>query len=150
MDCSLRSMPRPCARILLAGLLLASVVACGNKEAEQKNQIAGTYAMTSHDGMASRMLQGSTMTLLPDGTWHSAVRVDPSFGVSWARESGTWIYRPEGPTLGMRSEEGRVMNLLVRGDTLTAVADERAVALAEAVTNVKATGGPDAFYVRVR
>jgi hypothetical protein len=127
------------------------MIACKNYEAEQVKLIAGTYAMTSHDKFAARLLKGSTMTLNVDGTWQGAIRIDGAFGTDWARESGTWIYRPEGPTWGLRSSEGRVINLLVHGDTLTAVEDERAVALAEAITNVKATGGgPDQFYVRVK
>ena len=40
------------------------------------------------------------------------------------------------------------MNLLVRGDTLSGVADERAVAIAEAVTNVKVTGGGVGAFLR--
>jgi hypothetical protein len=131
-------------------LLLVTVLACTSEESTQMKQIAGTYAMTSHDRFASRLLEGSTMTLNADGTWRSAIRLDPSLGMPWAKDSGTWVYRPDGPTLGLRSSEGRPMNLLVRGDTLTGVSDERQVALAEAVTNVKATGGgPDAFYVRM-
>ena len=139
-----------CSRIILACLALASVAACKNYEAEQMKLIAGTYAMTSHDKLAARLLKGSTMTLNVDGTWQGAIRIDGAFGTDWAKESGTWIYRPEGPMLGLRSSEGRVMNLLVRGDTLTVVENERAIALAEAVTNVKVTGGPEVMYVRVR
>ena len=139
-----------CSRIILACLALASVAACKNYEAEQMKLIAGTYAMTSHDKLAARLLKGSTMTLNVDGTWQGAIRIDGAFGTDWAKESGTWIYRPEGPMLGLRSSEGRVMNLVVRGDTLTVVENERAIALAEAVTNVKVTGGPEVMYVRVR
>jgi hypothetical protein len=131
-------------------LLLATALACTSVESAQMNQIAGTYAMASSDRFASRLLEGSTMTLNVDGTWISAIRLDPSLGMPWAKDSGTWIYRPDGPTLGLRSSEGQVRNLLVRGDTLISVIDERQVALAEAITNVKVTGGPDAFYVRVR
>jgi hypothetical protein len=142
MDWSIRSV--------LASLALAGVVACKNYEVEQIRLISGTYAMTSHDKFAARQLKGSTMTLNANGTWQGAVRVDGAVGTDWARESGTWIYRPEGPTLRLRWSEGQVTTLLVRGDTLTMVDDERAVALAEGVTTVKATGGPGAFYVRVR
>lgn len=130
-------------------LLLVTVLACTSEESTQMKNIAGTYAITSHDRFASRLLEGSTMTLNAEGTWRSAIRVDPSLGMEWARDSGTWVYRLEGPTLGLRSSEGQVTNLLVRGDTLTGVSDERQVALAEAVTNVKASGSTGAFYVRM-
>ena len=136
---------------VLAGLTLAGVVACKNYEAEQIKLIAGTYAMTSHDKFAARLLNGSTMTLNANGTWQGAIRIDGALGTDWAKESGSWIYRPEGPLLRLRSTEGRVTSLLVRGDTLTMVEDERAVALAEAVTNVKVGGaGAETFYVRIR
>jgi hypothetical protein len=146
-----RSVPRLFSRLFLASLALVGMVGCKNYETEQTKLIAGTYAMTSHDRFAARLLKGSTMTLNADGTWRRTILpMDPTFGMAVNAETGTWIYRPEGPTLGLRSSEGRPTNLLVRGDTLFGVHDERAVALAEAVTNVKMTGGPDAFYVRIR
>jgi hypothetical protein len=72
-------------------------------------------------------------------------------GTSWVRDSGTWAYRAEGPTLALRSSEGQPTRFTVKGDTLFGVRDEQAAALAEAVTGVKPEGGGvGAFYVRVR
>jgi hypothetical protein len=150
MNCAVPWIPVPVRRALLASLLVATVVACESEESTQMKQIAATYAMTSHDAFEARLLEGSTMTLNANGTWRSAIRLDPSLAPSPVQDSGTWTYRPEGPTLGLRSSEGVVTNLLVRGDTLSGVVDERQIALAEAVTNVKMTRRAGSFYVRVQ
>lgn len=75
--------------------------------------------MTSPDAMARHLLEGSTMTLPEDGSWSQAIRVDPSLGTSWARETGTWSYDPEGQTLRLRSTEGRVVAYRIHGDSLS-------------------------------
>jgi hypothetical protein len=149
MNYAVRWVLLPSCRTLLASLFVATLVACESEEATQMKQIAGTYAMTSHDAMAARLLEGSTMTLQADGKWRTSLRLDPSLSVTPVQDSGTWIYRPDGPTLAFRSSEGNVTNLVVRGDTLSPVIDERQRALAEAVTNIKMTENVGSFYVRV-
>jgi hypothetical protein len=131
--------------------LIGVVLGCTNEEATQMKEVAGTFALRSPDRFANSLLDGSTMTLDADGTWRSAIKVDPSLGTSWVRDSGTWAYRAEGPTLALRSSEGRPMRFTVKGDTLIGLPDEQAVALTEAVTSVRLEdSGVGAFYVRVR
>jgi hypothetical protein len=149
MNCAVPWISLPFCRTLLASLFIATVIACESNESTQMKQIAGTYAMTSHDEMEARLLEGSTMTLRADGTWRTSVRLDPSLSPVPVVDSGTWVYRPDGPILGLRSSEGISTNLAVRGDTLRGVIDERQRALAEAVTNVKMRGPGRSFYLRV-
>lgn len=142
---------RPSHQLPLGAFLIGVLLGCTNDEAARMKEVAGTYAMRSTDRFANSLLDGSTMTLDADGTWRSATKVDPSLGTSWVRDSGTWAYRAEGPTLALRSSEGQPTNFVVKGDTLFSTRDQQAEALAEAVTGVKPTGGSvGAFYVRVR
>ena len=142
---------RPPYQLALGAFLIGVVLGCTNEEATKMNEVAGTYAMRSTDRFANSLLDGSTMTLDADGTWRSATKVDPSLGTSWVRDSGTWAYRAEGPTLALRLSEGESINFVVKGDTLFGKRDQQAEALAEAVTGVRPTGGSvGAFYVRVR
>ena len=142
---------RPSYQFALGALLVGMVLGCTNEEATQMKEVAGTFALRTHDTFANSLLHGSTMTLDADGTWRSAIKVDPSLGTSWVRDSGTWAYRAEGPTLALRSSEGRPMRFAVKGDTLFGLPDEEAVALTEAVTSVRLEdNGVGAFYVRVR
>jgi hypothetical protein len=151
MKCRVSSLLPPASQLALSALLTGVVLGCANEEATHMKQVAGTYAMKSTDRFANSLLDGSTMTLDPDGTWRSATKVDPSLGTSWVRDSGTWAYRAEGPTLALRLSEGQPTRFTVKGDTLFGVRDEQAAALAEAVTGVKPEGGGvGAFYVRVR
>jgi hypothetical protein len=141
----------PAYQLALGGLLIGVLLGCTNEEATQMKEVAGTFALRSPDRFANSLLDGSTMTLDADGTWRSAIKVDPSLGTSWVRDSGTWAYRAEGPTLALRSSEGRPMRFTVKGDTLFGLPDEQAVALTEAVTSVRLEdSGVGAFYVRVR
>lgn len=151
MKRSISSVLPSAYRLALGALLIGVVLGCTNEEATQMKEVAGTFAMKSTDRFANSLLDGSTMTLDADGTWRSATKVDPSLGTSWVRDSGTWAYRAEGPTLALRSSEGQPTRFTVKGDTLFGVPDEQAAALAEAVTGVKPEGsGVGAFYVRVR
>jgi hypothetical protein len=141
----------PAYQLALGGLLIGVLLGCTNEEATQMKEVAGTFALRSPDRFANSLLDGSTMTLDADGTWRSAIKVDPSLGTSWVRDSGTWAYRAEGPTLALRSSEGRPTRFTVKGDTLFGLPDEQAVALTEAVTSVRLEdSGVGAFYVRVR
>lgn len=145
------SRHRPSYQLALGMFLIGAVLGCTNEEATQMKEVAGTFALRTHDRFANSLLDGSTMTLNADGTWRSAIKVDPSLGTSWVRDSGTWAYRAEGPTLALRSSEGRPMRFTVKGDTLFGLPDEEAVALTEAVTSVRLEdSGVGAFYVRVR
>lgn len=151
MKCRVSSLRPPAYPLALGAFLIGALLGCANEEATHMKEVAGTYGMKSTDRFANSLLDGSTMTLDADGTWRSALKVDPSLGTSWVRDSGTWAYRAEGPTLALRSSEGRPMRFTVKGDTLFGVPDEQAVALTEAVTGVKLEGsGVGAFYVRVR
>jgi len=151
MKCRVSSLLPPACRLALGASLIGVVLGCTNEEATQMKEVAGTYAMKSTDRFANSLLDGSTMTLDADGTWRSATKVDPSLGTSWVRDSGTWAYRAEGPTLALRSSEGRPTRFTVKGDTLFGVPDEQAVALTEAVTGVKLEGsGVGTYYVRLR
>jgi hypothetical protein len=151
MMCRASSLLPPACQVALGALLIGVVLGCANEEATQMKEVAGTYAMKSPDRFANSLLDGSTMTLDADGTWRSATKVDPSLGISWVRDSGTWAYRAEGPTLALRSSEGQPTKFTVKGDTLFGLPDEQAAALAEAVTGVRPEGGGvGAFYVRVR
>jgi hypothetical protein len=141
----------PAYQLALGGLLIGVLLGCTNEEATQMKEVAGTFALRSPDRFANSLLDGSTMTLDADGTWRSAIKVDPSLGTSWVRDSGTWAYRAEGPTLALRSSEGQPTRFTVKGDTLFGLPDEQAVALTEAVTSVRLEdSGVGAFYVRVR
>ena len=151
MKCRRSSLLPPACQLALGAFLIGGVLGCANEEATKMKEVAGTYAMKSTDRFANSLLDGSTMTLDADGTWRSATKVDPSLGTSWVRDSGTWAYRAEGPTLALRSSEGQPTRFTVKGDTLFSLRDEQASALAEAVTGVKPEGsGVGAFYVRVR
>lgn len=151
MTCRTVSRLLPSCQLALGALLIGVVLGCANEEATKMQEVAGTYAMKSTDQFANSLLDGSTMTLEADGTWRSATKVDPSLGTSWVRDSGTWAYRAEGPTLALRSSEGQPTNFVVKGDTLFSMRDLKAEAFAEAVTDVKPQGSSvGAFYVRVR
>ena len=142
---------RPSHQLPLGAFLIGVLLGCTNEEATRMQEVAGTYAMKSPDRFANSLLDGSTMTLDADGTWRSATKVDPSLGTSWVRDSGTWAYRAEGPTLALRSSEGQPTQFTLKGDTLFGIPDEQAGALAEAVTGVRPEGSRvGAFYVRVR
>jgi hypothetical protein len=137
---------------LLVPLSLAAVAACADDkgdESKQMKKVSGTYALTSHDAMAARMLEGRTMTLRPDGRWVSTLPPDTAFRRPAMIDSGT--YRIRENKVAIRSD-GSFDTFVVRGDTLMAdqVERERRVAQAEALTGVKVTGQIETFYVRVQ
>src|SRR5688500_12805250 len=151
MKCRVSSLLPPACRLALGASLIGVVLGCTNEEATQMKEVAGTYAVTSTDRVATSLLDGSPMKLDADGAWRVAIKVDAGLGTVWVRDSGTWAYRAEGPTLALRSSEGRPTRFTVKGDTLFGVPDEQAAALAEAVTGVKPEGsGVGTYYVRLR
>jgi len=130
-------------------LALVSVAGCASEESKAMKKVAGTYALTSLDTMAAVMLQGTTMTLRPDGRWVATSPPDTFFRRPAGSDSGT--YRVRENKVAIRSSEG-FRTYVVRGDTLMGdrLERERRTAQAEAITGVKATGQVEMFYVRTQ
>ncbi len=142
------SSPRPsAARPLLAALALALLSACESAESKQMKQLAGTYALTSHDRSVARYLAGSTLTLEADGSWHSLSAVDPVFRKAAVPDSGN--YRANGATIAVRSKTDGTRTYAVRGDTLV-WQNEELMAQTEAITGIKLVGQIPTFYVRAK
>jgi len=141
-------LPRlPHARVLLAALAVVALSACESEESKQMKQLAGTYALTSADKSVTRFLAGSTLTLEPDGTWHSLYAADPVFRRAAIPDSGN--YRANGATIAVRSPVEGLRTYAVRGDTLV-WQKEKEVAMTEALTGIKLVGQIETFYVRAR
>jgi hypothetical protein len=135
------------ARALLAALALVLLPACESAESKQMKQLAGTYALTSSDRAAARLLAGSTLTLEPDGTWHSLSAADPIFRRAAIPDSGS--YRANGATIAVRSPVDGLKTYEIRGDTLV-WQNEKLLAQTEMVTGIKMVGQIPTFYVRAR
>jgi uncharacterized lipoprotein YehR (DUF1307 family) len=134
---------------LIVTLLLLPVVGCASEESKQMKQLSGTYALTSNDTLATRMMNGVTLTLRPDGRWTRASQPDTVFNRPAMEDSGT--YRANGSTIAIRSDEGP-MTYVVKGDTLMwqTAEKERRMSQTEAITGVKMVGQVETFYVRVK
>lgn len=140
-------MNRP--RTLIVTLLLLPVVGCASEESKQMKKVSGTYALTTRDTFAARMMNGMTLTLRPDGRWTRASQPDTVFNRPAAVDSGT--YRANGPTIAIRFSEAP-MTYVVKGDTLMWQDAQRELRIAqtEAITGVKLVGQVETFYVRVK
>ncbi len=138
-----------CCRTLVVLLSLVSAAACASDETKAMKKVSGTYALTSRDSMAAVVLQGTTMTLRPDGRWVANSPPDTIFQRPAASDSGT--YRVRDGKIAIRSSEG-FQTYVVRGDTLMGdqVERDRRIAQAEAVTGVKMAGQIETFYVRMQ
>jgi hypothetical protein len=140
-------MNRP--RTLFAALSLLPLIGCASEESKQMKKLSGTYALTTHDPLAARILNGATLTLRPDGRWTRASQPDTIFNRPAAIDSGT--YRANGSSIAIRFGEGP-MTYVVKGDTLMwdRAEHELRIAQTEAITGVKLVGQVETFYVRVK
>jgi hypothetical protein len=136
-------------RPFVAALTFVVVAGCTSDESKQMKKLAGTYALTSHDALAAAMLDGTTMTLRPDGRWIGRNPPDTVFKRPATADSGT--YRVNGSSVAIRSSDD-FRTYVVRGDTLMwqTAERERRMGQAEALTGVKLVGQVETFYVRVR
>ena len=136
-------------RTVSAALSIMSLVACASEESKHMKRLSGTYALTSNDTLAARLMNVMTLTLRPDGRWTRASEPDTIFKRPAMADSGT--YRANGSTIAIRFAEGP-MTYVIKGDTLMwqTAERERRMAQTEAITGVKIVGQVETFYVRQR
>lgn len=138
--------------------VLLTVLVCGCGDSRRVKELAGTYVTEHNEGDAVH--SRTALTLRTDNRWTvtselvingqdmlAGGRIGDQIAPPGYADSGTFALK--GVILSVNSQKDGVTQYVVSGDTLW-MHNARMAAAGEAVTGMKAQGGPEGFLVRQR